>query len=173
MCKMRFLLALANNCPKLRKVDINVIFSSLDAKSGLIELIEKSPLTSFKLTEIYLRESVMDALLASQLQLQEVSFEIVYVSSLQLSRFFKKFPTLQSFDGGRRGSNDHYDTLLQFVTDNKFLRFFKVAFDSGNGSQITLHQLNNFITKCGHIDTVIIDLTYFAGLKKRFLEACS
>ncbi len=37
-------------------------------------------------------------------------------------------------------------------------------------SRVTLDQLNDFIARCAHIDTVIIDLTYFAGLKNGSLK---
>ncbi len=169
----RVLVALANNCLKLRNLDINLM-DYLDAENfdtGLIELIKKSPLTSFKSVEVLITRPVMKELLASQLQLQAVRFDIGnQVSRLQLSRFFKKFPALQSFDGGGYVSDKFLKMLLKVVTDNKFLRFFKVAFGAGNDRpQITLPQLNNFIAKCAHIDTVVIDLTSYTGLENDYL----
>ncbi len=112
------------NVPKLRNIDIDLTdhTESENFDTGLIELIKKSPLTSFKSAQVDITEPVMNEFLASQLQLQEASFDIIGVSSLQLSKFFKKFSTLQSFNGGWGASDKHYDTLLQFVTDNKFLK---------------------------------------------------
>ncbi len=54
--------ALANHCPKLRKVDVNLADCALGyLKGGLIELIKKSRLTSFKSARVIMSDDVMDA----------------------------------------------------------------------------------------------------------------